>query len=163
MQPSSDDEHMSDSEPTQRLRTRPAPLPPLPGPLNPIADWPRRPAAPPAHDPTEVLSLDELMTAGADPETVVGAIAPVDPVAPAAVTPATVPPAAAEVRARVAPHTGVRAARPAPVGSRLRSDAATAWTATRRRGEDWLRTGDHAVAAATVLVTVILLIVVAAL
>jgi hypothetical protein len=45
----------------------------------------------------------------------------------------------------------------------MRGDAAAAWSAGLRRSRTWLEAGDNAVIAATVLVAVLLLVMVAAL
>lgn len=150
----------TDDTATQRL---PRVQPPLPGSLNPV----RRPAADPAPETapdtaegesTAELSIDDLM----------GPTRPARSVAPAAVPPPP-PPAAVRPPAPPAAHPAAHAPEP-PVPAtgpsltdRLRSDAATAWSAGMRRTQTWLGQGDNAVIVATVLVALLLLVMVAAL
>jgi hypothetical protein len=108
--------------------------------------------------PTEVMSLDELMdlaaTESGASET---ATMPITPPAPPPLNPVAVRPAP-----RPLP-------RPQPVRSepdlreRIMTDARQAYTAGVARSRDWLRTGDNGLITATLLVTLLLLLVVAAL
>jgi hypothetical protein len=148
----------SDTE-TQRLR-RPA-TPAWPGPL----DQTRSPQPAPVQTPeTEVLSIHDLMeTAPVTSDATVVQAAPATPI-PVAPTPTPTPVAAPAVtpRAAASGSTPRPTRRPTvDVGQRLRSDGAAALSGARRSTEDWLRAGDHALAVATALVTLVLLVVVA--
>jgi hypothetical protein len=141
----------TDDTATQQL---PRVQPPLPGSLNPV----RRPAADPAPetaeaqsaaqppaDATAELSIDDLM----------GPSRPVQTARPVAVPPPPAPSSAA-------PVTSAAPAGPSVV-DRMRGDAAAAWSAGLTRSRTWLDRGDNAVIAATAVVALLLLVMIAVL
>jgi hypothetical protein len=116
----------------------------MPGPLDLTSDAASEP------DRTEVLSLDDLFDDGTASDA-----------APATADTATAPvPATAE---RHDPfHAGSAAAPTVSTVGRIRDDARTAWDGARTRSRTWLRTGDNALIALTVVVAVLLIVVIAA-
>ena len=146
----------STEAPTQQIR-RPGTTPPLPAGL----DLTRSSDTARVDESTEVMSLDELMDLAAEPHpgaTTQPHVVP-SPAAPPA--PAVQPPKPAEPR-QPSP-TNLLLERMRSDGRRILGDAqhasATGMTAARQ----WLESNDNALIAATAFVTLLLLIVVAAL
>ena len=172
-----------EDQPTQQIQRPGAPAP-MPGPLNPAAP-PPAPAPEEMADngSNEVLSLDDLLDGPATPALASPvAAAPAAPAAtaatasvetpPVAATPITttpaVPPAPppAPATAPAAPRIGAVPVRSGQTstpgtGGRLRGDAVAAWRGGLDRSRTWITAGDNAVIAATVLVALMLLLVVA--
>lgn len=170
-----------EDEPTQQLR-RPAAPAPMPGPLDltrPAGDDAGQAPSDGGTDRTEVLSLDEMFSApGAPGAPAAAAPAPAAP-APAAPTPAAARAPMAVVPVRTDPHAapaaGIEPVETLPDGSveparrggpslaeRVRTDARVALDAGWRRSRAWIGEADNALIAATVLVALLLIVVVAA-
>jgi len=145
-----------EDQPTEQIRRPGAPTP-MPGSLNP-AYQPTPPVPDAENGSTEVLSLDDLLAgpAAAAPPPV--ATAPVAAAAVASTPVAASPPAAPRIGA--VPVRSGQSSTP-PTSSRLRGDAAAAWRGGLDRSRAWITAGDNAVIAATALVALLLLLVVA--
>ena len=146
----------SPDAPTQQIR-RPGTTPPLPAGL----DLTRSSDTARVHDSTEVMSLDELMDLAAEPY-------------PGATTrPHVVPAPAPQPAPAVQPPKPAEPAQPSPTnlllermrsdGRRMLGDAQRASATGMTTARQWLESNDNALIAATVLVTLLLLIIVAAL
>ena len=122
-------------------------------------------------EPTQVMSLDELMTVAAEPhsDTVTTPIpSPLNPAAPPRPAARPSPPPRS-----VRPPQPVQSAQPAhpaqPVRTepdlrdRVMTDARRVYDAGLAHGREWLKRGDNALIAWTVAVALLLLLVVAAL
>lgn len=135
--------------PTQQIR-RPAAMPGLPAGLDPArsSDTGR------VDDSTQVMPLDELMDLAAEPR-------PAAPTRPHAAPPPLQPPLAYPTD--VVPANSGAAPMPSVLLQRIRSDARRASAIGIAQVQQWLETKDNALIAATVLITVVLLVVVAAL
>jgi hypothetical protein len=159
----------TDETATQQL---PRVQPPLPGSLDPVRRTSTAETTAPAptssdgHDSTAVLSLDDLMGPPQPVQTAPSVAVPPPPPPVAAVptpTPTPAPPATTSVHPASRPTPPPTTASGPSVADRVRRDAAAAWSAGMRRSQDWLSTGDNAVIAATALVALLLLVMVAAL
>jgi hypothetical protein len=147
-----------EDEPTQQLR-RPAPPAPMPGPLDLTATPSDASAAPDAEtgtDQTDVLSLDEMLSPPAPVSSREPAPVQSAPTAMAAPTVTTEP-------VEALPRGSVELARPAgpSLARRVGTDARAAVDAGWRRGRTWIGEADNLLIAATVLVALLLIIVVA--
>ena len=126
-----------EEQPTQQLRSTPPPTP-MPGPLN-VAGEARETDPDDLDDSTEVLPIDQLLgTTGS---------APVAPIFGADPTPA---------------QTARAPAASSSLIDRLRADTTSAARVGWTRSRDWLRQSDNLLVAATVVITLMLLGVVAA-
>jgi hypothetical protein len=160
-------------DPTQQARRPERPSAPLPGSLDPLRADPSAAAQPPVEAdpadpaPTGVLPLDEIFDGPPEPvrESTAAAEAPTwtaMPVMPVRSEPMP-------MAGRPVPSTY---GHPAAEGqdldtgpgrpARMRGDAASAWTETRRGVEDWIRRDDNGLMLLTALVACVLILVIAA-
>jgi hypothetical protein len=151
---------MSVEEPTPRMSAgrgrhpgdlADAPTTALPGPLNLAGSQDAG-----ANGTTDVLSLDELFDGQSPPDA-----SPTVDEAPTWTAMPVIP-----VRSEPLTPAGAAApggAQPAPLGGRVRTDAAAAWKGAVRRTRAWLVRDDHGLTLMTALIAVILILAVVAL